>query len=161
VEAAGQRRRRGDGGEGLTASGGSWFGGLAVSVDARAVSDARGTLWAVDFADGVPVDPPFAAVRAFVVSAPDGTVRGEHGHVDGRQLLMRVAGEIRVDMAHGEETATTLLTAEAPAILISAPVWARQTYLGPAPAMVVFCDTPYRAESYVTERPGTGGDGDG
>lgn len=110
-------------------------------------ADERGSLWAVDF-----TALGFTPVRSFVVSAPSGAVRGGHGHRAGQQLLMRVSGEIIVDLDHEGEQASVTLTSEHPALLVSAPVWSLQTYRGEAPALVVYCDTAYDARGYVKER---------
>jgi dTDP-4-dehydrorhamnose 3,5-epimerase-like enzyme len=126
------------------------FGGRVRVLGVPRFEDARGSLWSVDFrALG------FAPVRSFVVSAPSGAVRGEHGHVTGRQLLFRTGGEIRVDLSHAGEEHSVTLTADRPAMLVSSPVWARQTYLGEAPALAVHCDAPYDPDTYLQTPAGS------
>ena len=65
---------------------------------------------------------------------------------------MRVSGIIVVDLEHEGEQLSVELTSERPALLVSAPIWARQTYEGEAPALVVYCDTAYDELSYIQER---------
>ncbi len=121
-----------------------WFGGRTRLLDVARFTDERGCLWTLDFAAH-----EFTPVRSFVVNALPGAVRGEHGHIEGRQLLLRVAGEIVVDLVHEGERQSITLNKEWPALLISSPVWARQTYLGEAPCLVVYCDTAYNPSGYI------------
>ncbi len=122
-----------------------WHGLVSV-VDVPVHADPRGTLSSIAFAEhGLEV------VRAFVVSAPDGAIRGGHGHRRTRQLVLRVTGTIRVELRRAGRTAEVTLDATTPAVLIEPGVWSRQTYLGDHPSIVVFCDTEYDPDDYVTE----------
>ncbi len=121
-----------------------WFGGKVRRVEIDCFTDDRGSLWPLDLAA-----IGFHPVRSFLVSAPSGTTRGGHGHARGRQLLLRVGGEITVDLEHAGERVSVALTARCPALIVSSPVWARQVYGGDGPALMVFCDTPYDPEAYI------------
>ncbi|HYD87791.1 MAG TPA: FdtA/QdtA family cupin domain-containing protein [Vitreimonas sp.] len=125
----------------------SFYGGLVKTFRFGAVADARGSLTPFDFAD-----LGFTPVRAFLVDAPDGATRGGHAHRSGRQLLIRVGGEISVETAHQSENHTFNLTETENALLIAAPVWARQLYRGADARLLALCDTPYDPASYVAER---------
>lgn len=122
-----------------------WHGLVAV-VDVPSHPDPRGTLTPISFADH-----GFQAVRAFVVTAPQGQVRGGHGHHRTRQLILRVSGTIVVEVRRAGGTADLTLDASTPAVLIEPGVWSRQTYLGDHPSVVVFCDTEYDPDDYVTD----------
>ncbi len=94
----------------------------------------------------------FRAVRAFTVAAPSGCVRGGHGHVAGRQILVRLSGEIEVEVRRRRVAAGgSASTPTSRAALIEPWVWARQTYLGDSPAMLVLCDTPYHPDDYLPD----------
>lgn len=121
--------------------------GKVVGIATDSVEDDRGLLTAVDFRRY-----NFQPVRAFLVTAPSGTTRGGHGHRRGRQLLMHVSGEIEIEVHYAERSERLALNATNRALMIEAPVWSRQVYRGDNPAMIVFCDTPYDADNYVTER---------
>lgn len=122
-----------------------WHGLVSV-VDLPAHHDSRGVLTTVDLAElGLDV------ARAFVVAAPDGAVRGGHGHRRTRQLILRVSGVVRVEVRRAGRAAEVTLDESTPAVLIEPGVWSRQTYLGDRPSVVVFCDTAYDPEDYVTE----------
>lgn len=120
------------------------FGGLVRKFQLPVFEDRRGTLLPFEFAD-----LPFVPVRVFLVSAPAGAVRGEHGHKSGRQILIRVAGEIEVECVLEDTRMSFVLSEEGSCLLVSSPVWARQTYRGRQPQLLVLCDLPYDPESYV------------
>ncbi|HEU5143745.1 MAG TPA: WxcM-like domain-containing protein [Dermatophilaceae bacterium] len=119
--------------------------GLVTPLPAPAHADERGVLTSVAFA---PHD--FRVVRAFTVVAPDGAVRGGHGHHRGRQILLRVGGEIHVEVRRDGRVLELSLGPDVPGLLIESGVWARQTYSGPDAALVVFCDTEYDVDDYFS-----------
>jgi dTDP-4-dehydrorhamnose 3,5-epimerase-like enzyme len=121
----------------------SFWDGLVTPISAPVHADGRGVLTSVTFAAH-----DFRVVRAFTVVAPDGTVRGGHGHHRGRQILLRVGGEIRVEVRRDGRELGFILGPDAPGLLIEPGVWALQTYLGPDAALVVFCDTEYDVDDY-------------
>jgi len=122
------------------------FDGAVRTYRIAAVAEERGRLTPVDLAA-----IGFAPVRAFVIEAPDGETRGGHGHRSGRQLLLRISGEVEIDLALGEAHQVVRLDATDNAVLIEAPVWSRQTYRGPDARLLVFSDTPYDPNSYIDE----------
>lgn len=124
------------------------FGGRASGLCFPSVDDGGASLLPLDL-----TDVPITAVRSFLVSAPNGTVRGGHGHRTGSQLLVRVSGEIELELVVDDETATLVLDHEQNAAMIHSPVWSRQTYRGESPQLLVLCDTPYDPDSYIHERP--------
>ena len=71
----------------------SFFGGRATVMHFAGIEDSRGVLVPIDFAA-----LQFTPVRSFFVNGRDGIARGGHAHRRGRQLLLRVSGEIRIDM---------------------------------------------------------------
>lgn len=121
------------------------LGGLVELYRFARHPDDRGALTAFDFSAS-----PFRPVRAFVVEGRQGAVRGGHGHIAGRQLLVCIRGRIAVEVRNAGESVSVELNAEQNAMLISSPVWAQQTYLDDGAALLVFCDTPYNSASYVT-----------
>ena len=104
-------------------------------------TDQRGSLLPLDWES-----LPFTPRRIFTVSGvPAGTVRGGHGHRTCAQLLVAIAGEIEVQLAHGGERRRVLLTPESPALLVRAGVWFSQTYLGEGAVLLVLASEPYNA----------------
>jgi hypothetical protein len=124
------------------------FGGRARGFSFPAVDDGDASLLPFDLAE-----VPMTALRSFLVTAPSGTVRGGHGHRSGCQLLVRISGEIELELAVDDETATLVLDREQNAAVIHSPVWSRQTYRGESPQLMVLSDTPYDPDSYIYEHP--------
>lgn len=120
--------------------------GKAVLIPVKAHAEARGTLAVAEFGE-----LGFAAVRAFTVTAPDGAVRGGHGHRLGRQILMRVAGTIEVEMRFEAAVEHVTLGEGSPALLIDRGVWSRQIYRGAGASLVVLCDTAYDPDDYFND----------
>lgn len=125
---------------------GSFLGDRVSVLHFEGITDERGELVPVDFGE---LD--FTPVRSFVVTAPGGTLRGGHAHRHGTQLLVRVSGVIQIDLALDGEQHRIELTEAQNALLVRAPVWFSQTYLGQSPAMIVFSDQPYDPDSYITD----------
>ena len=92
---------------------------------------------------------PFPISRVFIVQAVDGAVRGGHAHDSGRQLLVCLSGKIEVELRLRGIVGQVILDPVDNAVLIEAPVWARQRYYGSAPSIIVFCDRPYDPEAYI------------
>src|SRR5690606_29729416 len=97
--------------------------GMVRVLELDCFRDARGSLTPVTF-HGARV----TVARAFVVSAPQGMVRGGHAHRRVRQVLFRASGAIDVHVSHRGENATIRRDEECPAVLVEAGVWAQQVY---------------------------------
>jgi dTDP-4-dehydrorhamnose 3,5-epimerase-like enzyme len=115
-------------------------------LDLESFVDDRGVLTPITFDEF-----GFNAARAFVVSAPQGAVRGGHGHRHVRQLLFRASGTIEVDLRHAGSQALITLDEHRPAALLEPGVWARQTYVGAESTLIVFADGPYDPAEYVDD----------
>ena len=120
------------------------FDGKVQSFRFPGVGSASGLLTPIDLTQ-IPLTP----VRAFMVHASDGASRGGHAHTTGRQLLIRVQGQIKLETRLQGETHTLVLDEHDNAVLISAPVWSRQSYFGNPACIMVFCDTPYDPTDYI------------
>ena len=124
----------------------SFLGGLASSIDLPVLTDSRGTLSPLEF----PING-FLPVRAFLVSAVVGAVRGGHGHYKARQLLLQISGRIEVELRFGGLVETAVLGPDHRALLIEPGVWALQRYTGRDPALIVFSDMSYSKDDYFEE----------
>jgi len=121
----------------------SLFQGRVTLLHFEGIEDSRGMLTPIDFEA-----LNFSPIRTFLVNGKDGITRGGHAHREGTQLLLRISGEIHVDLSlHGEEK-SIVLGQDANAVLLSAPVWSRQTYRGDAPKLIVFSDQPFDPSGY-------------
>ena len=112
------------------------------------LDDDRGSLIPFDF-----TQMPFAPCRAFIVhGVPPHASRGGHAHSRGQQLLIRLAGEISVDLScDGNEARIELLVSDE-GLLIGPRIWSKQTYSGPEAKLLVLASEPYDANSYIRER---------
>jgi dTDP-4-dehydrorhamnose 3,5-epimerase-like enzyme len=124
-----------------------FFAGKVIRIPTEAYEDDRGCLIPIEFGDY-----DFTAVRAFLVTATPGSVRGGHAHANCRQILMLVSGEIEIEARYGGTTERLTLNPAHRAVLIEPPVWSQQTYRGEQAAMIVFCDTPYDSDDYICNR---------
>jgi dTDP-4-dehydrorhamnose 3,5-epimerase-like enzyme len=123
-----------------------WFEGKVVELNPGVHADERGVLTTLSLEQHA-----FSAVRTFIVEAPDGAVRGGHGHRRGRQLLLWLAGEIEIELRYRGAVDNLVLDEEHRAILIEPPVWASQTYRGSRASLLVLCDTPYDPDDYLKD----------
>lgn len=117
--------------------------GMVRVLELDRFRDHRGSLTPMTFDD-----VGFRVARAFVVSAPQGVVRGGHAHRRVRQILFRASGTIDVDVSHLGEGGRITLGEDHPAMLIEAGVWAQQTYLDDDSTLIVFADGPYEPGEY-------------
>lgn len=126
--------------------GNAFYSGKVIRLPMKNFQDTRGILTPLTFADY-----NFYPVRAFVINATTGSVRGGHAHARGRQLLMLISGEVEIETRYQNCTEQIRLDPQHRAVLIEAPVWAQQTYRGSNPAIVVFCDTVYDPCDYISQ----------
>jgi hypothetical protein len=118
---------------------GAYLGGRAVITPLVCHTDSRGALLPFDFAT-----LPFEPRRIFVVNGvPVGTTRGGHAHKSCRQLLICVAGSIRIDMQWERRTETVRLDRSDLGVLIEPGVWASETYEAPGTILLVLASEPY------------------
>lgn len=94
---------------------------------------------------------PFPIRRVFTVSARRGDLRGEHGHKQCTQLLVSVAGKIRVVCDNGLVRSEHLLDGMGSGLLIPPGVWATQEYLEDEAILMVLCDRAYEADDYIRD----------
>lgn len=124
----------------------AYLGDAVKTYRIAVFTDERGALTPLEFS-GL----PFSPVRVFLVAAPAGAVRGEHAHKEGRQMLVRVSGEIDVVARLKSEVVSLRLNDQDNAVVITAPAWCRQTYLTEDARLLVLCETPYDPQAYIRE----------
>ena len=122
------------------------LGGSVRLLELESYRDDRGVLTPITFDDF-----GFTAARAFVVRAPQGAVRGGHGHRRVRQVLFCASGTIDVDVRLRGAHARLTLDQDRPAVLLEAGVWAQQTYVGADSTLIVFADGPYDSAEYADD----------
>lgn len=120
------------------------LGGKVKLVNCDDILDERGSLTPIHFQD-----LGFDAHRMAIIQSFNGASRGGHAHKEGSQLLVCTSGSVTVELRHAGQQATVLLKPGDNALLISAPVWARQTYHGASPSLVLVSDVPFHPENYL------------
>lgn len=94
---------------------------------------------------------PFDIKRVFTISANAKDIRGEHAHKHCTQLLVCVAGAIRVDCYDGLKFSEYQLKDKSKGLLIPPKIWARQEYLTDKAVLMVLCDRGYEADDYIRD----------
>ena len=121
------------------------IGEAARLIPLSDVVETRGSLLPIDLAD-----LPFRARRVFVVrGVPPGTTRGGHAHQRGAQLLVRLSGQIRVEVGAEGNSEPFLLADSRVGLLLPAAVWSSQTYLTADASLLVLCSEPYHPSEYA------------
>jgi hypothetical protein len=92
---------------------------------------------------------PFRVIRVFFVEAPVGSLRGEHAHRVGRQILIAASGRIEVT-THDCLGDTQFFELEpGMGLLLPAMVWANQRFVHAGSVLAVLCDTAYEEGDYI------------
>lgn len=110
-------------------------------------NDERGSLLPVEFED-----LPFIPKRMFTITGMSaGTVRGEHGHHTGQQLLICLHGSIDIILRKDKDETHLTLIPDGPGLLIDSGIWCKQTYMTDKTVLLVLASEPYRADSYFND----------
>ncbi len=110
--------------------------------------DVNGSLLVLE--EGV---APFPVVRAFVVQADAGQIRGRHAHLESSQLLAVIQGAVTVSFYHDSESGSFKLTPTSGALFMPPLTWATQLYVEDRSTLVVACNTAFNEADYVRDWP--------
>lgn len=122
-----------------------YFNGRAQLVSCDVFVDHRGSLVALDH-DRL----PFVPCRTFAVAGvPAGTVRGEHAHKRGKQMLVCLQGEIHILMRCQGEVASLVLSSADQGVIFGPGVWCRQKYAETGSVLLVLASDPYDPDSQI------------
>jgi dTDP-4-dehydrorhamnose 3,5-epimerase-like enzyme len=116
-----------------------------IRFEFEQIADSRGNLCPIDF-DQLPFRP---ANMFFIFGAPPGTARGGHARRSSEQLLLCVAGVIRVAIQHRGRAEEFVLN-ERQAIYLKPNVWSQQTYCTSDARLLVLTSGKYEAADYST-----------
>lgn len=112
------------------------------------VKDLRGSLSVSEFAK----DLPFTPQRYFVVfDVPSKDVRGQHAHKVCHQLLVCLAGSVRVMADDGERRMEAALDSPDLAFYLPAGIWGVQYRYSPDAVLLVLASHPYDPDDYIRE----------
>jgi UDP-2-acetamido-3-amino-2,3-dideoxy-glucuronate N-acetyltransferase len=120
--------------------------GGAKLIKLNNVSDLRGSLTVVEFAD----DLPFVPQRFFTVyQVPSQDVRGEHAHRTCAQVLTMLHGSVVVLLDDGKNREQVSLSDPSIALYIPPMVWGTQFKFSHDAILGVFASQPYDANEYI------------
>ena len=94
----------------------------------------------------------FEPVRLFyVTNVPKGIRRGEHSHINTKQLLICVKGQIGVSLIDNNKDSYFILD-ENEYVYVSDHVWDAQDFLTGNDVLLVLCSTNYNEDDYIFNR---------
>lgn len=94
---------------------------------------------------------PFSINRIFMISAPEGSVRGRHAHKLCSQFLISTRGSVEVLCDDGSTDNIFKLNHPSTGLFIPAGIWAEQKYMTQNASLTVLCDRIYEAEDYIRD----------
>ena len=112
------------------------------------IREHRGNLVEIDFSS-----LPFVPRRIFYVSnVPAGTVRGEHAHREGQQIIFCVSGQVNVELRSGSTLESVTCIDNGLGLLIQAGMWSKQSYVKENSVLLVVCSHAFTENSYVADQ---------
>jgi UDP-2-acetamido-3-amino-2,3-dideoxy-glucuronate N-acetyltransferase len=120
-----------------------------VTLERRAfIGDERGNLSARQVGAGL----PFRPLRYFLVQdVPAGTVRGEHAHRAGHQLLVCTRGSVAAGVDDGTNRLEVVLDSPELALYMPPMTWGKQHRFSPDAVLMVLASNVYDASDYVRD----------
>jgi hypothetical protein len=97
------------------------------------------------------VSLPFAAVRMFTVTAPQGAERGRHAHRRCSQFMICVHGAIEIGCEDGRDRRNFVLDRGHLALFVPPTIWTTVVYREPGSVLAVLCDRPYEPDDYIRD----------
>lgn len=95
---------------------------------------------------------PYNIKRVFTVLANNGDIRGDHAHIACTQILICLAGEIKLTCDDGMGNKPTfILNRQSKGVLIPPKIWAIQEYLADQSVLMVICDQVYDPTDYIRD----------
>lgn len=121
---------------------------IAEWIKMPQIREARGNLVEIDFSA-----LPFLPRRIFYVSnVPAGTVRGEHAHREGQQIIFCLSGAIEVELRSGNTREFVVCTDNGMGLLIHPGTWSNQSYVKENSLILVVCSHAFTENSYVGDQ---------
>ena len=94
---------------------------------------------------------PFAAVRMFTVTAPQGAERGRHAHRLCSQFMICVHGAIDIVCEDGRDRRSFVLDQGHLALFVPPTIWTTVIYRESDSVLAVLCDRPYEPDDYIRD----------
>jgi dTDP-4-dehydrorhamnose 3,5-epimerase-like enzyme len=98
-------------------------------------------------------DFPFPIERIFTIeNVPQDTVRGQHKHIETRQILRCLRGSCEVMVVSGNDETVIQLDNSEKGLLIEPEEWHEMRKFSPGALLLVLASTRYNAKDYISER---------
>ena len=97
-------------------------------------------------------DLPFPIARIFYIyGVTPGAQRGDHAHVNCKQILVCVSGSCDVICDDGSRKVNHHLSAPSQALYVPPTIWAAERFLTPNAVLLVFTDLRYDETDYIRD----------
>jgi dTDP-4-dehydrorhamnose 3,5-epimerase-like enzyme len=96
---------------------------------------------------------PFAITRMFTLTAPIGSVRGEHAHRRCTQFMLCVHGAVEVVCDDGRDRKAFVLDRNDLAVCVPPTIWNEVIFREDRSVVIVLCDRPFEEFDYLREYP--------
>lgn len=117
---------------------------MVKQFEVKQFMDERGTLMPIEF-DSL----AFTPLRSFVISqVPVNEIRGNHAHLNTKQVLVCVSGRIRCILKKGIEV-THVQMRPGNAVYVPEMIWDAQQFLTPDAVLLVLASTHYNPNDYI------------
>lgn len=93
----------------------------------------------------------FSLKRVFFVRGNAGDIRGQHAHRRCSQLLVCVAGAVRVLTDNGADELAHQLHEPTAGVLVPPMVWCEQEYQADGTVLLVLCDQDFDEDDYIRD----------
>lgn len=117
-------------------------------IDVPTVTDQLGSLGVVE--REIPFPFPIKRVY-FIYGVPDDAVRGSHAHKNLRQLIVAVAGTLRVQLDDGTKQTEWELDSPARGLTVPPGYWRTLSHFSPGSAALVFASDEYTPSDYIRD----------
>jgi len=97
---------------------------------------------------------PFSIKRIFYIyNVPKNMVRGNHGHINNKMLLIPVKGSCSIYYNNGFEKGTLKLESPSKGLILEPQDWHRLSEFSEDCVLLVLCSEKYNQEDYFFKEP--------
>ena len=118
------------------------------AINIKTFTDKGSNLSPIEFNNTL----PFKVKRLFYVHGTQANdIRGSHSHKKTEQILICVAGKIKVTCKDGKDERSFLLESPSQALYIPEMIWDEQEYLTNNAVLLVLANTKYDKNDYIED----------
>jgi dTDP-4-dehydrorhamnose 3,5-epimerase-like enzyme len=117
-------------------------------VDLERIGDERGSLVALERANGLPFDIKRVY---YIFGTAGGASRGFHAHRDLRQLVISVSGTCRLVVDDGRDRSDIWLNSPTKGLMIEGLIWREMHDFSPDCVLLVLASDIYKESDYIRD----------